>query len=56
MDQEVTLRLTPEEINFIFMTLNELPTKSGAYPLTLKIKRQGEEQMAQYQKQVGATQ
>lgn len=42
----ITLTLTVEEANAILQTLGELPTKSGAWPLVLKIKEQAEKQVA----------
>ena len=38
------LNLEIEEVNAILATLGNLPTSSGAYPLMMKIKQQGEEQ------------
>lgn len=38
--QEVTLTLSIEEVNAIMQVLGELPTKSGAYPLVVKISEQ----------------
>ena len=42
---ELTLKLTIEDINNILHVLGELPTKTGAYPLVLKIKEQAEPQI-----------
>ena len=42
--QEITLKLTLEEVTAIVSVLGELPTKTGAYPLTIKIQQQLEEQ------------
>lgn len=42
---DITLRLTVEEVNGILAVLGDLPTKSGAYPLVMKIKVQADEQM-----------
>ena len=39
------LELEVNEINFILQTLGELPSKSGVWPLILKIKEQAEEQV-----------
>ena len=44
------LELEVNEINFILQTLGELPSKSGAWPLILKIKEQAEAQVKQDQK------
>jgi len=38
--KEVTLTLTVEEVNAIVQVLGDLPTKSGAYPLVIKITEQ----------------
>lgn len=37
--------LTIEDINLILAGLSELPTKSGAYPVAIKIKTQAEVQI-----------
>ena len=42
---ELTLTLTVQEINAILGVLGDLPTKSGAYPLVLKIKGQADMQL-----------
>jgi hypothetical protein len=42
---ELTLKLTLEDVNNILHVLGELPTKSGAYPLVMKIKEQAEPQI-----------
>ena len=36
------LELEVNEINFVLATLGELPSKSGVWPLILKIKEQAE--------------
>lgn len=38
--KEVTLTLSIEEVNAIMQVLGDLPTKSGAYPLVVKISEQ----------------
>jgi len=38
------LELTVEEVNAILQVLGDLPTKSGAWPLIVKIKEQAESQ------------
>ncbi len=38
--------LTVEDINLILAGLSELPTKSGAYPVAMKIKTQADAQLA----------
>ena len=42
---ELHLTLTIEEVNGILQVLGDLPTKSGAYPLVMKIKKQAEPQI-----------
>ena len=42
---ELHLTLTIEEVNGILQVLGDLPTKSGAYPLVMKIKEQAEPQI-----------
>ena len=39
------LELDVNEINFVLQTLGELPSKSGVWPLILKIKEQAEAQV-----------
>ena len=39
------LELEINEINFILQTLGELPSKSGVWPLILKIKEQADAQV-----------
>ena len=41
------LELDVNEINFVLQTLGELPSKSGVWPLILKIKEQAEAQVSQ---------
>lgn len=41
----MTLDLSVDEINAILSVLGDLPTKSGAYPLVMKIKEQAEAQL-----------
>ena len=47
---DIELKLTVNEVNALLQVLGELPTKSGAWTLLLKIQAQGE---AQKQKDVG---
>ena len=42
---EITLTLTLDETNAIMAVLGDLPTKSGVFPLVLKIKQQAEGQL-----------
>lgn len=44
---DITLTLTVDEVNAILAVLGDLPTKSGAYPLVLKVKGQAEVQLQQ---------
>ena len=37
--------LTIDDVNLILVGLSELPTKSGAYPVAVKIKAQAEAQI-----------
>jgi len=39
------IKLDINEVNFILETLGSLPTKSGAWPLVMKIKEQAEVQV-----------
>jgi len=41
----MTLDLDVNEINFVLQTLGELPSKSGVWPLIVKIKEQAEAQV-----------
>jgi hypothetical protein len=41
----IKLDLTVSEINSILQVLGDLPTKTGAFPLLLKIKEQAEKQV-----------
>jgi hypothetical protein len=43
--KEITLTLSVEEVNAILTVLGDLPTKTGAYPLVLKIKEQADKQV-----------
>jgi hypothetical protein len=42
---EINLKLTLEEVSAVLQVLGDLPTKSNAYPLLMKIKGQAEEQL-----------
>ena len=39
----IQLELSAEEINAILQVLGELPSKTGAWPLIMKIKEQAEQ-------------
>jgi hypothetical protein len=43
--KEATITLSIEEVNAIMQVLGDLPTKSGAYPLVLKINEQVKSQV-----------
>jgi hypothetical protein len=43
--QDITLTLTVEETNAILQMLGDLPTKTGAWNLVIKIKKQADDQM-----------
>jgi hypothetical protein len=43
--QDITLTLTVEETNAILQVLGDLPTKTGAWNLVVKIKKQVDDQM-----------
>ena len=42
---EIILKLTVEEVNFILQSMGELPSKTGVWPLIMKIKEQAEPQV-----------
>ena len=42
---EIALKLSIEEVNSVLQVLGELPSKTGAWPLIVKIKTQAEEQL-----------
>ena len=42
---ELTLKLTVDEVNSVLQVLGELPSKTGAWPLIMKIKQQAEAQV-----------
>ena len=41
---DIELKLTANEVNALLQVLGELPTKTGAWPLLLKIQAQAEAQ------------
>ena len=45
MSRELHFILAEEEVNFILNVLGELPTKTGAFPLVMKVKQQAEAQL-----------
>ena len=49
--KNIKLELSLEETNAILQVLGELPTKTGAFPLLLKIKEQADAQMPKTDKQ-----
>lgn len=42
---EITLKLDINEVNYVLQVLGELPSKTGAWPLIMKIKEQAEPQV-----------
>jgi hypothetical protein len=52
LGSSMKLELDVNEINFILQTLGELPSKSGVWPLILKIKEQAEAQVSQVTEEV----
>jgi hypothetical protein len=44
---ELTLKLTVDEVNGILQVMGDLPTKTGAFPLVMKIKQQADAQVQQ---------
>lgn len=44
-DAVIKLELSVDEVNFILQVLGELPTKSGVWPLVMKVKEQAEPQV-----------
>jgi hypothetical protein len=49
----VLQNLTIDEINLILAGLSELPTKSGAYPVAMKIKTQADAQLTPQEPETG---
>ena len=49
---DLHLTLTVDEVNGILQVLGDLPTKSGAYPLVMKIKEQAEPQIPKEESKV----
>ena len=43
--ETVTLTLTVNEVNALLGVLGELPTKTGVFPIAVKVKQQAEEQL-----------
>ena len=41
----INLELSADEVNAILQVLGDLPTKTGAWPLIVKIKEQAESQV-----------
>ena len=42
---EITLKLDINEVNYVLQVLGELPSKTGAWPLIIKVKEQAESQV-----------
>lgn len=49
----MNLELTVEEVNAILQVLGDLPTKTGAWPLIVKIKEQAESQVPKEEENAG---
>lgn len=49
--KDITLTLTLDEVKAIIGVLNDLPTKTGAYPLVVKMMGQVDSQLAPEQKE-----
>jgi len=47
---DIELKLTVNEVNALLQVLGELPTKTGVFPLAVKIKSQADEQLLAAQK------
>lgn len=45
MDNAVNITLSPEEVNFVLQVLGELPTRTGAFPLMVRIREQAQSQL-----------
>lgn len=50
---EIELNLAAEEVNSILQVLGELPSKTGAWPLIMKIKEQAESQVPKEEENAG---
>ena len=48
----IKLELTIDEVNAILQVLGDLPTKTGAFPLVMKIKEQAESQVPKQEEAV----
>lgn len=48
---EITLKLDINEVNSVLQVLGELPSKTGAWPLIIKIKEQAEPQLPKQEEQ-----
>lgn len=44
--KEITLNLSVEEVSSILAVLGNLPSKTGAWPIIMKIKEQAESQVS----------
>ena len=43
--ETITLTLTVQEVNALLGVLGELPTKTGVFPIAVKVKQQAEAQL-----------
>jgi hypothetical protein len=48
---DIELKLTIEEVNFILQAMGELPSKTGVWPLIIKIKEQADLQVSKLTEQ-----
>lgn len=47
----MSLELTVDEVNYVIGVLGELPSKSGVYPLIMKIQQQAQAQLSEETKE-----
>ncbi len=47
----MSLELTVDEVNYVIGVLGELPSKSGVYPLIMKIQQQAQAQLSEEPKE-----
>jgi len=53
---DISLKLTIDEVNFITSVLGDLPSRTGAWPLIVKIKEQGDPQFLAHEEKEKANQ
>lgn len=49
--QDITLTLTVEETNFVMQVLGELPSRTGSWPVMVKIQNQVKDQLSKNEEQ-----